>query len=426
MATLGDQAGASIRDVDKELASKMSWLSYDMFCIQKQKKKSFTVCHDIRLRKMKITEDADGLADEDNLYLEDFLNIGSLSLEAFSELAAISYLKPSKKSLTDTERLLYASVFSRYSDEEYPVFFFVRDRVAYIFHDKTTSIRLTDYLKDYFTTSDISEIEMLTHELSVPGSSFFRMQKTASITFQRINENTRHKYDFINGAITFLDFLGWKGRWQSQDGNSPENTLSAVSSMIRAFRDKLNVLSQELYTQAEGIQLSRLISISDTIAIFTPKVSTVNECKLLELHAKLSRFILEQCAKNKFPIRGTITYGEYGLLDNIMQGPGIDECASWYETGDWIGVHFTPTAQIYWNTSATINTDVICNNYNVPLKSSLKGVYCVKWEITESVYNELALNTKALLPEIARKYMNTYDFLRNTIWKGADSNGKNE
>jgi hypothetical protein len=227
------------------------------------------------------------------------------------------------------------------------------------------------------------------------------------------NHKDSYEYGLISGAITFFDFLAWKGLWQSKNEN---DTLRDVSRLIDEFRAELNKMSQDLYIGATGIKLSKLISISDTIAIFTPKVTNVNECQLLQLHAKLSRIILEKCSKMKFPIRGAIAYGDYSILDNIMIGPGIDECASWHETGNWIGVNLTPTAQIYWNERDKKTTNDICC-YKTPLKNGLSCEYCVKWNINRNEFKELSLNTKALLPEIASKYMNTYKFLNETAWE---------
>lgn len=103
-------------------------------------------------------------------------------------------------------------------------------------------------------------------------------------------------------------------------------------------------------------------------------------------------------------------------MQNVMIGPGIDECASWHETGNWIGVHLTPTAQINWDMFAT-SDDVICKNDHIPLKPGLKAHYCVKWHISREAFNSLAFKNRALLPEIANKYTNTQEFLQKYSWK---------
>ena len=100
----------------------------------------------------------------------------------------------------------------------------------------------------------------------------------------------------------------------------------------------------------------------------------------------------------------------------------IDECASWHEMGNWIGVHLTPMAQINWEREKE-SEPCICA-YSVPMKSGFKADYCVLWELSEEQFCELATNVKALLPEIAAKYMNTQKFLRECVWKEALTDGK--
>ena len=60
----------------------------------------------------------------------------------------------------------------------------------------------------------------------------------------------------------------------------------------------------------------------------------------------MGKFILEETTQRCFAIRGAITYGEYSYKGNIMLGPGIDECASWHEKADWIGVSLSPSSEI--------------------------------------------------------------------------------
>lgn len=415
VAKLGDRIGAPLSEVDDGIAKEIARLSYAMFCYHKKSLKTFTVQGNNRLRNMRIAEDDDGFIDADQfILLNTFIN----NLEAFAELVSQSYILASPRTTIVTERLFCSLILSRYTDEQHPVFFFNRNGAFYVFDDEPTDVDLTNYITDYFSISVVPELFESLRETLQTDSSFVERQIAVSGFFSK-NQKKRYKYDFISGAITFLDFLAWKGLWQSQGEKNP---LEDVSGLIDEFRNKLDDLSQVVYTGAKGIKLSKLISISDTIAIFTPKVTTVDECRLIELHAELSRFILERCAKRKYPIRGAISFGDYSILSNIMIGPGIDECASWHETGNWIGVHLTPSAQIYWNDKDKHDSEYIYR-YKVPVKSGLECEYCVKWEITRTEYKELSLNTKALLPEIASKYTNTFKFLEATAWEDGD-NGK--
>jgi hypothetical protein len=422
IASLGDKIGAPLSDLDDKLAEEMAQLSYAMFCYHKKDKKTFTVCENSKLKKMRISEDADGFNEEETLFLMIFFKN---NLDAYVELVARSYLPLQSQLSAIPRRLFYAEVYSRYSGNKQPLFFASKDGEFYVFDEKLTENKLPDYISDYFsaTTSSDPEIRELTTSLNTQAKSFAEMQKFVTETFVNFNKRVMNRYDFIPGAITFMDFLAWKGLWQQS--HNGEHTLERVSGLIDEFRQKLDDLSQNLFVQAKGIRLSKLISISDTIAIFSPKASIISECQLLELHAELSQFILVRCTEEKYPIRGAIAFGEYSIMNNIMIGPGIDECASWHETGNWIGVHLTPTAQIHWINQCTVSvSDNIKSNYQIPLKDGLKADYCIQWNVSKDVFMKLALNTRALLPEIANKYTNTYNFLANTAWKEADTDGE--
>lgn len=423
IALLGDRISVPLSDIDDKLADEVEKLSYDMFCHQKRDKKTFTVSGNKLLRAMRIPEDADGFNEKENLVLSGFFRN---NLEVFAELISRSYLPKPNKNAKRLPQLFFAEIYSCYSGDKQPVFFVEINDELFVFKDQTTEIKLEDYISDYFSaTKDVrSIIEPVKKEIFNAVNTFAQAQRVVFKEFEKFNADAPNRYGFISGAITFLDFLGWKGLWQSQtrykDGHNP---LAEVSNLISDFREKLDQLSQELFVQAQGIPLSSLISISDTIAIFTPKVSVVNECHLLELHSKLSKYILEQCASRKYAIRGAITFGEYSIMNNIMIGPGIDECASWHEMGNWIGVHLTPSAQIYWDDCVDSASDTICR-YKPVLKNGLSVDYCVKWRVTKEILNNLALYTKALLPEISGKYINTYKFFKEVVWK-EDNNGEN-
>lgn len=359
---------------------------------------------------MRILEDDDGFPENDSLFIIGFLHDNLL--DAFAELVAYSYLP--KTTTGQPSRLFTAEVQSRYSGKKHFVYFANSGDNVFIFDDALTKSDFPKYIANYFSASSehndsISQV----CQIAISNKSFALKQKEIFKNISDFNTMIVEKHDFIHGAITFLDFLAWKGLWQSQDG---QKSLNDVSGLIEDFRSELNRLSQSYFSEAKNLQLSSLISISDTIAVFTPKTNSAKVCDLLEIHARFSQYVLEHCCEKKYAIRGAITYGEYSVMQNVMIGPGIDECASWHETGNWIGVHLTPTAQINWDMFAT-SDDVICKNDHIPLKPGLKAHYCVKWHISREAFNSLAFKNRALLPEIANKYTNTQEFLQKYSWK---------
>lgn len=410
---LGQNINVSIAEVDSELHKEIHDLAYEMFCHQKSKIKSFTILGDNQLGKLRFQED-DAFNEPDSWLISEILSKNLL--EAFAELVSCCYLKGKK-----IRPQLYVGKFhSRYSGKRHTVFFARHGENICVFQEKLGTTKLSTYLFDYFSASDQADaVAEEIYDISGRDISFAQKQQDITNAIEKFNHDAESRHSLISGAITFLDFLGWKGLWQSKD---EADALDQVSSLIEDFRDKLDQLSNKYHKEAGDIPISSLISISDTIAIFTPETSNAQICDLLKLHAKFAKYVLEKCCDKGFAIRGAISYGQYSVVKNIMIGPGIDECASWHEMGNWIGVHLTPTAQIYWEREKE-DDPCICK-YKVPMKSGHKAGYCVLWELSEESFCELAVNVKALLPEIAAKYMNTQEFLRDHVWKEASTNGK--
>lgn len=86
----------------------------------------------------------------------------------------------------------------------------------------------------------------------------------------------------------------------------------------------------------------------------------------------------------KVPFRGAISVGKFICNDKRFLGPAISDVADWYETTEWFGIIFSPTAQLWLSTlieknknnpgGASLMTcfdNFICK-YKIPLKSSLK------------------------------------------------------
>ena len=420
IANLGDKIGAPLSETDSKLSEDIVRLSVSMFAKKKEKAKSFTVLGDKELAKMKIDEDTGTFSEKDIITIGNFFQN---NLGAFSQLVVYSYLNKPVTQHNNDDLIFYASVYSRYSGESHDVFFVNNSGQYNVFDNGATDFKLVDYIGNYFGKNEATERELaeLAHNTNM---GFINAQREITKTFSRFSAQKQQDYHFISGAITFLDFLAWKGLWQSQEGS---NTLKEVSELIEDFRNITKQYSERLFLNANNIPLSRLISISDTIAIFTPHISDISAVELLELHAKISRYILEKSVQKQYPIRGAISYGEYSFLNNIMIGPGIDECASWHERGDWIGVHFTPSAQFILNQMPNQNPDgtIMTQKKKIPLKSGTPPVdFCVKWSVDESDFHGLANKTKALLPEIAGKYLNTHNFLAENAWKEEKNDGK--
>ena len=209
--------------------------------------------------------------------------------------------------------------------------------------------------------------------------------------------------EYNNGAVTFLDVLGWKGIWLKN--------LDAIGQ-LRRFVEDVKIWAQTAaedlapqYEELRGIE-TQVLSISDTIAMF----STGMAPGALALHAAICNQVLPESVYRQLPIRGATSYGEFLIDVNIMRGQAVDEAASWHESCDWIGVHLTPAA--YLKVERQLPLGWI--EYEPPYKSYKYGkTGCVEWnyqnrpESIEQRFFTLGPHD----PGIAHKYLNTLKFL---------------
>jgi hypothetical protein len=206
------------------------------------------------------------------------------------------------------------------------------------------------------------------------------------------------------GAVTFLDVLGWKGIWQ-QDASA----LDALHGLIRETIRFASELSNEYTAMVEfrgKKDITKIISISDTIAIFT----TGSAKYTIEIHSRICAWMLEYAIKQRIPLRGAISYGEYMTKDNIMLGYAVDEAAGWYESTNWVGVILSPSAAM-----RVRNEDLMAvTTYDhIPFKNNIKYLNkCVDWNFDDlkELY-EIIYSKGPHSPEIAPKYLNTLHFL---------------
>ena len=206
-----------------------------------------------------------------------------------------------------------------------------------------------------------------------------------------------------NGAVTFLDILGWKGIWQ-KDKNAINKLHRLIMDITNRAQETTSVVGQE-DGAPRGISTT-VLSISDTIAIFTPGTPYY----ALKIHADICQLAVPESIKRGIPLRGATSYGQFSIKNNIMLGPAVDESASWHEATDWMGVILTPSAKFQLETDVPENWITYSN---IPFK---KGKfphldYCVDWKIEMNELYRLFADAGPHIPEIAPKYLNTLAFL---------------
>jgi len=208
------------------------------------------------------------------------------------------------------------------------------------------------------------------------------------------------------GAVTFLDVLGWKGIWQKE--KDAINILHSFVSKINEQASDITNVVGNLDGASRGMT-TKVLSISDTIAIFT----FGDPFHSIKIHAEICKIAIPESIRRRLPLRGAICYGECSIKGNIMVGPAVDEAASWHEATDWIGVMLTPSAkfQLRRNYPAPL-----VEYSGIPFKKKTDGLNrCVDWEFPDDELYEIFNEMGPYVPEIAPKYLNTLKFLTRQL-----------
>ena len=160
---------------------------------------------------------------------------------------------------------------------------------------------------------------------------------------EEVVEKEKKGPDNIEGTVTFLDVLGWKGIWQKQ--HDALNILFEFIEGIKERAERVNYNYGEKEESMRGVETT-VISVSDTIALFTPSHEYADPRHALQIHGEICSFIIPESIKRGIPVRGATSFGRYSIKEAIMIGPAVDEAASWHEAHDFIGVILTPSANL--------------------------------------------------------------------------------
>ena len=393
----------SLSFINNELLQRVVVCCSYMFMLRKSQNKNYSSFGVPELKSIIIDDDNELVSESDQLKIAGFFTD---NIEYFYRLVAECFVQK-KETDNCNNHIFYGHFKSPFNADFIDIYLVKKDNCFFVIKNDCYDIELLSYLSHYGIKNIEDLYSNVGNTINNEPHSHFKIQESLVAFFHKVDIEIKNNIVFQEGAITFLDFLGWKGLWQKDD-TAP---LGKVAKLIETFRLKLAEISKQYYSEDDNIKtICSLISISDTIAIFTPHIPGLSEIDLLSIHTETAKYILETSCKSGYAIRGAITYGEYSIKDNIMIGPGIDECASWHEKCDWIGVHIAPTAQFMIDQSNTPKN--VVSYGNIPVKKGVPKVkHCVDWKISNDEFNFLRKKSKAILPEIAAKYINTYEFL---------------
>ena len=224
---------------------------------------------------------------------------------------------------------------------------------------------------------------------------------------EEIQESTENKFSMEDsknnsskgleeGYLIFADILGWKGIWKKY--NSNEERIRIATKLL----DIRDILKKEIKEENSSINL-----ISDTFIISSNNY---------EMSNKISKRLIEECLKNSFVIRGTISFGEYYNKDTVYIGPAVDEAASWHDVGEEIGIFYAPSARLSIKLKDKELKECHLINDEVFIKNRKIKTYFINWyseENKKNFYN--IMRNQIITPDISSKYFNTEEKLNKYV-----------
>ena len=107
-------------------------------------------------------------------------------------------------------------------------------------------------------------------------------------------------------------------------------------------------------------------------------------------------------------IRGATSYGKYITNEMSFIGPAIDEAASWHEQAESVAIFLTPTA---FTKASKLNSNYWLEK-NIELKRMKLPTKILNWrEFYKSDLEEILFENSPIVPEIAKKYLNTMEYI---------------
>lgn len=196
------------------------------------------------------------------------------------------------------------------------------------------------------------------------------------------------------GLIIVLDSLGMKKRSLEKDP--------------KVFEDWKRVIDDFRY-DVEYKFRSFLFSFSDTIMIVCPNGSMninqfINKFAVDILIPNFIKFFV-----NEFPLRGSLSYGEYKVGQNLVLGKAVNDASICHDKTDWIGITISPSTNYY-----SVDRYPFIYYPQIPYKTGNLPGWALNWY--HNITEEFKMTYRKLVSEnqgtnIIAKYINTKTFL---------------
>lgn len=205
-----------------------------------------------------------------------------------------------------------------------------------------------------------------------------------------------------NGFVVFLDALGMRRIWETQDPNI----------VFNKWRDIITLFSNSIESSSVTHSSRYFNVVSDTIIMsFSEDVSAYDQI----FSALLAPFVYSLSIE--IPLRGTISYDIHYLSSLLAIGPAIADAASVHDQIEMIGIFATPklTEKIYQKgLLRNSNNAILYPQINLKGKRTYPGLALNWYDLNDRKAIKF-LNDQATLhseASVKSKYLNTKDFCK--------------
>lgn len=250
------------------------------------------------------------------------------------------------------------------------------------------------------------------------------------------------------GVVALVDALGFKGAWRRP--NSMDSLFADMSGLVDSVEKYRTVTLEDAENWfARNKRLPEVRFLSDTlfIGLHAEEIgvqwfledpeddedNTIDQRALAirTVSTMLTNFMRAASRLERpWAYRGVLAYGEFGVKDNFIAGPAVDEAAELFERANAAQVWLAPSAlKLYYDTLPKVFNggadDPLLLEHAVPFKDGTKyvtrvlnpvGRFIKRKEFVERILASFEpVDSSPMRIDVAIKRDNTMEFLNKAL-----------
>jgi len=138
--------------------------------------------------------------------------------DAFHQLVSKKYVNARGKSSSKVEnQIFYWKIYSQYAYATEELYCVYKNNQFLLFNGEMSKINIDDFIFDYFGELSEEQKERIEVLKQSDNLTHDQLQSMVGEFCKDVSEYFANLDNFQVGAITFFDFLGWKGLWMNKN-----------------------------------------------------------------------------------------------------------------------------------------------------------------------------------------------------------------